>query len=74
MLGGGMIMILWKEIYADLNVFGKVLFFSFCIVGSLCMTLLGIIEFISVDVFVFLLLACSKTMSMRDFIDFCFGW
>lgn len=58
--------IIWKSLWADLNLFGKVLFCPLFVVMTLCTAPIGIFELVTVDPFLLLMFACSKTMTIKD--------
>ena len=67
---GFVITLAWKECYNDLNLFGKILFAPLLTVLAILTLPIGLVEFILIDSWVFLALACSKTCSVKDFFDF----
>lgn len=63
---------MWKEIFTDLVLVGKILFFPCFALFSVAMIPMALVEFLIVDVIVMLLLALSKTSSPKDLIEFLF--
>lgn len=62
--------LVWKEIYLDLNKFGRVIMFPIFVVGTLCLMPVLITELITVDIFVFIYSLMSTSFGPKDVFEF----
>lgn len=56
-----------RDMFSDLNLIGKTLFFPLFLVFAMCLIFLAIFEFIFIDIITLLFFACSKTLTVKDF-------
>ena len=69
----GLYKMAWTEMFSNLVLFGKILFFIPLALLAVAMIPLVITEFVGVDIWVFLVCLLSKDVGVEDFIEFCFG-
>ena len=60
----------WSDIFADLNIVGKIIFFPLFLVCSICAAVGAIFEFVFFDILVLIIFAFSKSMDVSDVLDF----
>ena len=63
---------MWKEIFADLVLVGKILFFPLLAFFTVAMLPVAIVELLAVDSIVMLILAFCKSISTKDLFEFLF--
>ena len=63
----------WEEVFMELYLIGKILFFPLLVVfAALCIPLV-VFELVIIDVWVAIMIACSKSLTFSDVFDFFFG-
>lgn len=63
-------MIIWKEVYQDLKLLGKVILFPLFLIATIGFIALGIVETIAIDSIVLLLALFSKSNSVKEVFKF----
>ena len=60
--------IVWKEVFANLILFGKILLFPFFIVATIALGIFGILEFFIFDIWIVLFELLSKDRDIKGLI------
>ena len=63
-------MIIWKEVYQDLKLLGKVILFPLFLIATIGFIALGIVETVTIDIFVLLIALFSKSHSVKEVFKF----
>lgn len=74
MLGIGFIRFIWKEMWCDFNLFGKVLFAPIFGAISSFMMVFSLVELVTIDWFMVLLFACDNMLSVKEGIHAMLFW
>lgn len=74
MLTFGFLKDIWENTFNELRTIGKIVFFLFFVLATICLILLGIGELVVIDVWIILLEYFKKDSDVKGMIQYLINW
>jgi hypothetical protein len=74
MLIFGFIKHIWENVFNELRIMGKIVFFLFFVLATICFMLLGIVELVVIDIWVILFEYFKKDSDVKGMIELLINW
>ena len=74
MLTFGFLKDIWENTFNELRTMGKIVFFLFFVLATICLILFGIGELVVIDVWIILLEYFKKDSDVKGMIQYLINW
>lgn len=74
MLTFGFLKDIWENTFNELRTIGKIVFFLFFVLATICLILFGIGELVVIDVWIILLEYFKKDSDVKGMIQYLINW